>query len=194
MHKEIIEKIINESVHVHNLTHELIFDIEQAGRLMISALRAGKKILVCGNGGSAAEAQHFSSELIGKFEKERVALPAIALTTDGSNITAIGNDTGYEYVFSRQVEALGNEGDILVCLTTSDYSEENKHSMNLQNAFLVARKKNMRTILIGSIKSKKISEHVDVALKVNNEKTARIQEAHLLIVHILSNLIEEQLP
>ena len=107
--KEQIEKLIRESVESHQLTYQLVEDIEKTSLLLIKSLKQGGKILVCGNGGSAAEAQHFSSELIGKFEKERKALPAISLATDGSNLTAVGNDVGYEYVFSRQVEALGNE-------------------------------------------------------------------------------------
>ncbi len=191
--KEQIEKLIRESVESHQLTYQLVEDIEKTSLLLIKSLKQGGKILVCGNGGSAAEAQHFSSELIGKFEKERKALPAISLATDGSNLTAVGNDVGYEYVFSRQVEALGNENDVLVCLTTSDYNEIDKHSLNLKYAFIKAREKNMKTILLGSVKSKKIGEIVDVAIKVNHEKTARIQEVHLLIIHILTKLIEDSL-
>ncbi len=193
MVKELIKKIIDESVTVHNSTYELTSSIETAAQILVHSLEQGGKILICGNGGSAAEAQHFSSELIGKFEKDRPALPAIALTTDGSNITAVGNDTGFEFIFSRQVTALGNEGDVLVCLTTSDYDEDDNHSMNLKNAIMKAREKEMKTVLIGSIKSKKIGELVDVAIKVNNEKTARIQEMHLLIIHILTKIIEDNL-
>ena len=191
MHHEHIKELIDESIHVHTTAHELIPSIEMAADILVHSLQHGGKILICGNGGSAAEAQHFSSELIGKFEKERRALAGIALTTDGSTITAVGNDAGFEFVFLRQVEALGNEGDVLVCLTTSDYEDIDKHSMNLKNAIVKAREKGMKTILIGSIKSKKIGELVDTAIKVNNEKTARIQEVHLLIVHILTKIIEE---
>ena len=187
---DIIKESIDESVETHRLTHELISDIEKASKIILVSLKKGGKILVCGNGGSAAEAQHFSSELIGKFEKERRALAAISLTTDGSNLTAVSNDLGYEYVFSRQIEALGNEEDVLVCLTTSDFDDDG-HSLNLKHAIMKAKEKNMKTILLGSTKSKKIGEIVDIAIKVNHEKTARIQEVHLLIVHILTKIIEE---
>lgn len=190
---EIIHKLINDSIEVHKKVYENVEDIKRVSILMINCLKNCGKILICGNGGSVAEAQHFSSELIGKFEKERIALPGIALTTDGSNLTAVGNDSGYEYVFSRQIEALGKKNDVLICLTTSDYNEEDKHSLNLKNALLKAQEKNMKTVLMGSVKSKKIGEMVDVAIKINHHKTARIQEAHLLVIHILTKLIENSL-
>lgn len=191
--EDTIKEIVDESIKVHQLSYDLIENIKKAVEIIINSLKNGKKILVCGNGGSAAEAQHFSSELIGKFEKDRKSLASIALTTDSSILTAVGNDLGYEYVFSRQIEALGNENDVLVCLTSSDYDEKDKHSLNLKNAIMKAKEKNMNTILIGSVKSKKIGEIVDAAIKVNNQRTARIQEVHLLIIHILTKIIEDNL-
>lgn len=186
---EIIKELIDESIEAHKELINNIQDIQKAFDIIQHSLQNNKKILICGNGGSAAESQHFSAELIGKFEKERPSIPCISLTTDTSNLTSISNDTGFEHVFSRQLEGLGNEGDILIVLTTSDYNEV--HSLNLKNVIEKAKEKNMKTILLGSIKSEKIGELVDLAIKVNHKNTARIQECHLLILHILAKLIED---
>jgi len=188
--KKEIELIISQSKEAIENVSFLSELIEQSALEIIKSLKKGNKILICGNGGSAAESQHFAAELVGRFEKERLAIPCIALTTDTSNITSISNDSSFEYVFSRQIEALGNKDDILIILTSSDFNEDG-HSLNLKNAIIKAKEKNMKTILLGSIKSEKIGALVDIAIKVNHKNTARIQEGHLLILHILAKLIED---
>ena len=119
----IIKKIIDDSVETHKLVHGFNEEIEKAAEVIINALRNGNKVMACGNGGSASQAQHFTGELVGKFEKEKKALAGIALTTDTGNMTAIGNDTDFNLVFRRQIEALGRKGDVLVCFSTSGNSQ-----------------------------------------------------------------------
>lgn len=168
----------------------LVQDIAKAAQLMIKALKAGNKILSCGNGGSAADAQHFSSELLNRFEMERPALPAIALTTDTSTLTSIANDYAYNRVFAKQIEALGQQGDILLAISTSG------NSANVSEAITAARAKGISTIAFtgrdgGSI-AKQLSAN-DVEIRVPSDITARIQEVHLLIIHCLCDQIDQQL-
>lgn len=159
--------------------------IENAAKILIDAIKGGNKILVCGNGGSAAQAQHFSAELVGRFEAERNAMPAISLTTDTSNITALGNDYGFDYVFKRQVEALGKDGDVLFCLSTSG------NSKNLIDAIPEARRKNMRVINLLGKDGGKMKGLGDLDLIVDSNNTARIQECHLLTIHMLAKILED---
>lgn len=186
-----IKEMINDSIETHKLVYNNINEIEQAVKLIINAVRQGNKVLSCGNGGSAGQAQHFSAELVGRFENERFSIPSISLTTDTSNITAIGNDYGFEYVFKRQVESLGKPGDILIILTTSDYNEDNNHSMNLKLALDKAKEIEMKTIGLLSIRSSKIGNLVDIPIKIHSNNTARTQECHILILHIIAKLIED---
>lgn len=165
--------------------------IARAAKTLVTSLRTGHTIFIFGNGGSAAEAQHFAAELVGRFERDRRALAAIALTTDTSILTAQANDSGYESVFSRQIEGLARRGDVVVGMTTSDISPG--HSENIFNGFKAARKKGCRTIGLFSQKTKKLLRHVDVAVIVPDDNTARIQEAHLAVLHIVSKIIEEAL-
>lgn len=159
---------------------------------LFEAIVTNNKILIFGNGGSAAQAQHFAAELVCQFEKKRRAIPAIALTTDTSVITAQGNDYGFDSVFSRQIEALCQPGDVVIGLTTSDV-HHNGHSRNIFNAFGEAQKRSAKRIGLFSSKTKNLVNFVDVAILVPSENTALIQEAHLAIIHMLCGQIEKSL-
>jgi len=162
-------------------------DIEHCAQLMCATLRNGGKILVMGNGGSAADAQHFAAELVGRFLKNRAALPAIAMTTDTSILTAVANDFGYDQVFRRQVEALANPSDVVVGISTSGNSE------NVQLALDLAKEHECSTVAFLGRDGGTIAPRVDKALTVAVDDTPRIQEAHLTIIHILCDLIESEL-
>ncbi len=159
--------------------------IEYCLKLIWEALKVGKKVLVCGNGGSAADAQHFAAELVGRFENERRGFPSIALTCDSSALTAIGNDYGFERIFARQVEALATVGDVLVALSTSG------NSPNIISAVMKARKIGCRTIGMTGASGKKLASLCDAAVLVPSSRTARIQEAHITIIHIWCEMIDE---
>lgn len=163
-----------------------------AGKLIKKTIDSGNKILIFGNGGSAAQAQHFAAELVCKFERERRALPAIALTTDSSILTAQSNDDGFETVFSRQIEALCQPGDLVIGLTTSD-SDISGHSYNIYNAFSVAREKRAKSIGLFSQKTKNLLPLVDVSIIVPADNTALIQEVHQTVIHLLCSLVESEL-
>jgi D-sedoheptulose 7-phosphate isomerase len=155
--------------------------------LMHQALSSGKKVLACGNGGSAADAQHFAAELVGRFERERQELPAIALTTDSSILTAIGNDYSYEVIFSKQVRALGQAGDVLLGISTSG------NSGNVIAAINAAHEKGMSVIAFTGKDGGKIGQllkSTDVHLCVPADRTARIQETHLLLLHCLCDGVD----
>ncbi len=178
-----------QTITEHIATIETLRDmapmIEDAVTALIETLQKGGKILVCGNGGSAADAQHFAAELVGRFEAERKGLPAIALTTDTSILTAIGNDYGFERVFSRQVSALGATGDILIGISTSG------NSRNVLEAVGSAKRIGMKTIGLLGGNGGKLAEAVDTAIVVRNPRTARIQEAHILLLHYWAGRIEQ---
>ena len=164
--------------------------IEQGSQMMVNALLSEGKILTCGNGGSAGDAQHFSSELLNRFERERPSLPAIALTTDASTITSIANDYSYEEVFSQQIRALGQPGDILLAISTSG------NSANVMQAIQAAHDREMHVVALtgrdgGAMASLLMPE--DVEIRVPARSTARIQEVHLLAIHCLCDLIDRQL-
>ncbi|SEI40675.1 D-sedoheptulose 7-phosphate isomerase [Allopseudospirillum japonicum] len=164
--------------------------IELASQMMVQALVNDGKILSCGNGGSAADAQHFSSELLNRFERERPSLPALALTTDASTLTSIANDYDYSEVFSKQILALGHPGDILLAISTSG------NSANVVRAIKAAHERDMQVIALtgrdgGSIAS--ILAADDCEIRVPHKITARIQEVHLLVIHCLCDLIDHQL-
>ncbi len=164
--------------------------IEYAAQLIVNALLDDKKVLCCGNGGSAGDAQHFSSEMLNRFERERPALPAIALTTDTSTITSIANDYHFDDIFAKQLRALGQAGDILLAYTTSG------NSGNIVKAIAVAHEKEMNVIALtgkdGGAVATLLSEG-DVEIRIPSVSTARIQEVHLLISHCLCDLIDYQL-
>ena len=142
-------------------------------------LDKGKKILICGNGGSAADSQHIATELVVRLKTKRKALPAIALTTDSSILTAAGNDFGFKYIFSRQVEALGNAGDLLVCISTSG------KSANILEAAKVAKKQRLKVMSLTGKAANPLSKLAHTAISVPSSETQRIQEAHITILHVL---------
>ena len=170
--------------------NELIEPIVIAGNLLVKTLLNGGKILTCGNGGSAADAQHFSAELLNRFEKERPGLPAIALTTDSSTLTAIANDYSYEEVFSKQIRAIGNSSDLLLAISTSGSSS------NILSAVRAAHERDMSVIGLTGRSGGKMAEifnHTDIEIRAPSERTARIQEVHLLVIHCLCDFIDTQL-
>jgi D-sedoheptulose 7-phosphate isomerase len=164
--------------------------IVAAGDCMSSSLLKEGKILSCGNGGSAGDAQHFSSELLNRFEMERPGLPAMALTTDSSTITSIANDYAYEDIFSKQIRALGHKNDVLLAISTSGNSE------NINRAIIAAHEREMRVVALsgrdGGQMASVLSED-DIEIRVPANRTARIQEVHLLVIHCICDLIDSTL-
>ncbi len=159
----------------------------EVAKVASSTIKANKKIMLCGNGGSAADSQHIAAEFIGRFEKERKSIAAIALTTDTSALTAIGNDYGYEEIFSRQVEGLGQSGDLLIGISTSG------NSKNVVKALEVAKKKGICTVaLVGDKPNGVIQTIADYVLVAPSENTARIQECHILMMHTICQLVESE--
>ena len=161
--------------------------LQQVANLCIEALKKQHKIILIGNGGSAADAQHIAAELVGRFAYDRAALPAMALTTDTSILTAVGNDYGYEQIFSRQIEGVGCAGDVLIAYSTSG------HSKNILNAVTTAQAKNIACAGLTGANSSPLYSVCDYTLQVPSTEVARIQEVHLKIGHILCGLIEQTL-
>ncbi|MDP3696595.1 MAG: D-sedoheptulose 7-phosphate isomerase [Candidatus Taylorbacteria bacterium] len=163
---------------------DFINELERTGIRMTTALKMGRKILIAGNGGSAADAQHFAAELAGQFVHNRKGLPVIALTTNASITTAIGNDFGYEHVFSRQIEGLGHPGDIFIGISTSG------NSLNLVQAMDEAKKIGMVTIGLLGKDGGQIKDFCDLKLIVPSQNTQHIQESHIMIIHELCSLVD----
>ncbi|MCM8791753.1 MAG: D-sedoheptulose 7-phosphate isomerase [Candidatus Omnitrophica bacterium] len=181
-----IKGIIQESIKVkEELLREQIFNINQAALVIISSLKKGGKVIIFGNGGSAADSQHIVAELIGRFKIDRKPLPAIALTTNTSSLTALANDYGYETVFQKQIEALGDKRDVAIGISTSGKAK------SVINGIITAKKIGMKTISLTGKRGIYFAKLTDVSIIVPSEITARIQEAHVVIGHILSELIEE---
>ena len=178
------QKAVREAAACSASLIELEPALETAGAWCVEALHAGRKVLTCGNGGSAAEAQHLSSELVGKYLHDRPALTAISLNADGVLLTAIGNDYGYDQVFARQVRGLGKAGDILVVFTSSG------NSPNLLRALETARELGLRSIAFLGRGGGKAKDLADCVLMVPHAVTARIQESHLFLLHALMDRIE----
>ena len=174
-HRNIIQKVIEN----------LSGDIETACGVTVAALKDGKKVLIAGNGGSAADAQHIAAELSGRFVKERKALPGIALTVDTSALTAIANDYGYNRVFSRQVEALAQPGDLFIGISTSG------NSQGILNAFETARAFGCKTLGLSGHDGGKMNGLCDLNIVVPSDVTARIQEMHILIGHIMCKAVDD---
>ena len=187
MKEEIKAQLRNHCEVMTALERELTPQIESAVLLLVGAFREGNKILVMGNGGSAADAQHFVAEMVGRFKLERRALPGLALTTDSSILTAIGNDYGFDCVFSRQIEANAVSGDVVVGISTSG------NSPNVQKALEVAAEKGCRTIALLGRDGGSIKEVADLSLIVPSHDTPRIQEGHIAIIHIICDLVEKTL-
>ena len=168
----------------------LVEPTAQAAELLLACLMNDGRFLICGNGGSAADAQHFAAEMTGRFEKERMELAAIALTTDTSALTAIGNDYGFEHIFSKQVRALGRAGDVLVGISTSG------NSANVIEAIKAAHERDMRVIALTGRDGGKIAamlQDSDILLNVPYPRTARIQENHILLIHAICDCIDTML-
>ena len=184
-----VAREFSESLEVNRLSAAaLAAPVASAAELMLHSLRNGGKVLSCGNGGSAADAQHFASELLNRFESERASLPAVALTTDSSTLTSIANDRDYSEVFSRQIDGLGRPGDILLAISTSGASP------NITAAVAAARRAGMRVVALtgrdGGPLARALVEG-DVELRVPHTRTARIQEIHLLVIHCLCRLLDD---
>ncbi|WP_345986063.1 D-sedoheptulose 7-phosphate isomerase [Sulfurimonas sp. HSL-1656] len=173
------QKILNDDA--------LLNTIEAAATACVEAYRRGNKTLLAGNGGSAADAQHIAAELVGRYGFDRPSIPSLALTTDTSNLTAIGNDYGYDKVFSRQLEGMGVEGDIFFGISTSG------NSQNIVNAFESAKAKGITTVALVGRDGGKMGQMADIAIIVPSNATPRIQESHILIGHIICDVIEKEL-
>ncbi|MDA9368525.1 D-sedoheptulose 7-phosphate isomerase [Flavobacteriaceae bacterium] len=183
----IIRTHFNEHAKVVAALEDIVVDIAAAGQLCAEALAAGHRIYLCGNGGSASDAQHIAAELIGRFVGERRALPAIALNTDTSALTAIANDYGYDHVYVRQVEGLCQAGDVLIGISTSG------QSANVNSAVVAAQALGCKTVALSGKGGGVLRGLVDAAVVVPSDVTARIQECHILIGHVLCDLIEQNL-
>jgi len=171
-----------------NKTIEIMQEhLAEASTLAVETLKSGNKILLCGNGGSAADAQHIAAELVGRYKSERRGLPAIALTTDTSALTAISNDYGYDRVFDRQVEALANKGDLLIGISTSG------NSANILSALQAAKDLGCNTLGMSGKDGGKMNDICDINLIVPSDDTPRIQEMHILLGHTICQIIDNEL-
>ena len=186
--KELIKQNFDESIAAKQKAAEFIQpSVEKAINILATAFKSGNKILICGNGGSAADSQHFAAEFTGRYEMERTPLPAIALTTDTSALTAIGNDYSFDVIFSKQVEALGSNGEVLLGISTSG------NSGNVIKAIEVAHAKGMKIITLTGKDGGKIAKllkDTDVNICVPVNRTARIQEVHLLVLHTICDAVD----
>ncbi len=166
---------------------DLINKIEDVAQKCVALYRGNNKTILAGNGGSAADAQHIAAELVGRYGFDRPSIPSLALTTDTSNLTAIGNDYGYDQVFSRQLEGMGQEGDIFIGISTSG------NSVNIIKAFESAKKKGIFTVALTGRDGGAMAKMADIALVVPSDATPRIQESHILIGHIICDIIEKEI-
>ena len=170
---------------IQHLLESSVPAIERSGQMICDALTSGRKILLCGNGGSAADAQHIAAELVGCYEKQRRSWPAVALTTDTSALTAVSNDLGYEEVFARQVAGLAHAGDVLVAISTSGKSP------NVLVAAERARELGCKTIALTGATSEPLGALCDVVMAVPSRRTARVQEAHITIGHLWCEMVDQ---
>ena len=166
---------------------ELVATIAKVSEILVASLQQGNKVILFGNGGSAADAQHIAAELVGRFAFDRPALPALALSVNSSCVTAIGNDYGFDQVFSRQIEALAKAGDVAVGISTSG------NSPNVAKAVLTARQMGLRTVGLTGASGGTLAKSAEFCICVPSEDTPRIQECHILIGHILSELVEKEI-
>mgnify|MGYP001581393434 FL=1 len=185
--QNLIKSMIKESAETKGSVQELSPQIEKSVQLIINALKNNKKILIAGNGGSAAMSSHIAAEFVGRYKIERRGLPAIALASDLAAITAIGNDFGFDKIFERQIETLGKEGDVFIALSTSG------NSKNLIKAVEAAKKLNVHVIGLLGKDGGKLKNTSSVEIVVPSNNTPRIQEAHLMILHIICELAEKEL-
>lgn len=186
--RETVIELLEESAELKKMMAQDIPDIiANAAKMIIDVYKAGGKVLLIGNGGSAADAQHIATELVGRFKMERAGLPAIALTTDTSLLTALANDYGYENVFSRQLESLASDRDVLIAISTSG------NSLNILKAVQAAKSKKIKTIGLTGRSSGILKNLADITIKVPSDNIARIQEAHITVGHIICELVENEL-
>ena len=184
--KDQIKKSYETKQEIYN-NNDLLSKIEDVAKRCVALYQGDKKTILAGNGGSAADAQHIAAELVGRYGFDRPSIPSLALTTDTSNLTAIGNDYGYDQVFSRQLEGMGQEGDIFIGISTSG------NSANIIKAFHSAKAKGITTVALTGRDGGEMAQLADVALIVPSNSTPRIQESHILIGHILCDIIEKEI-
>ncbi|HSY99742.1 MAG TPA: D-sedoheptulose 7-phosphate isomerase [Terriglobales bacterium] len=185
-----VTELIEASIEVKQSllrSQEVVLTIAKVSAILVDALKQGNKALLFGNGGSAADAQHMAAELVGRFAFDRPALPALALSVNSSCVTAIGNDYGFDRVFSRQLEALGRPGDVAIGISTSG------NSLNVQHAMSAAKKIGLHTVALTGRIGGNLSKLVDHCICVPSNETPRIQECHILIGHIISELVEREI-
>lgn len=186
----LIQDILAANLRVHTAMQEdaeLVWGISRAARMIRDAFESGHRLLTIGNGGSAADAQHFAAEFVGRYRIERRALPALALTANTSTLTAVGNDYAFADVFTRQVEAFAQPGDVLVCISTSG------NSQNVLRAALLAGGLHVKTIGLTGAEGDKLCKCVDLCLRVPSTETPRIQEAHSFILHAIAEIVESEI-
>ena len=185
-----VNDLLSNSLQEHIATMQQLLQsslpkIEESGQMICDALTAGKKILICGNGGSAADAQHIAAELVGYYENRRRAWPAIALTTDTSALTAVSNDLGFEHVFARQVAGLAQPGDVLIAISTSGKSK------NVLRAIETAKESDCRIVALVGTSSDTLALLCDVVVSIPASRTSRIQEAHITIGHLWCEMVDQ---
>jgi D-sedoheptulose 7-phosphate isomerase len=186
-HADLVAQMLAEAARLHGASTSAAGPAAEAAEAMVTSLRGGGRILACGNGGSAADAQHFAAELVGRFERERAALAAIALTTDTSILTALANDYDFARVFARQVEALGRPGDVLLGISTSGASA------NVLAAFAAARAGGVTTVALTGRDGGAVGAAADIHINVPAASTARVQEVHRTLLHAVCALVEREL-
>ena len=182
-----IKQIVKESSEVISSINQISHDISKSIKMLQECLEANRKIILFGNGGSAADAQHIAAEFIGRFNRERPSIPAIALTTDSSIITSVGNDYSFDSIFSRQCEGLVNEGDVVIAISTSG------NSRNVLEGVKMAKKKNAKIIGLLGNSGGMIASSTDIPIIVNSSSTPRIQEGHRVISHIICEAVEKKI-
>ena len=187
MKSAIIKEFLAHQETIAKVIETMQGPLEEASKIAVETLKNGNKILLCGNGGSAADAQHIAAELVGRYKSDRRGLPAIALTTDTSALTSIGNDYGYDRVFDRQVEALANKGDLIIGISTSG------NSQNVVNALKQGKKTGCKTLGFSGAGGGAMDELCDINLIVPSNNTPRIQETHILFGHIICQIIDDNM-
>jgi len=184
---DVVARTLAEAARLHADAQSAVAPTAAAAESMVAALRGGGKILVCGNGGSAADAQHFAAELVGRFERERRAIASVALTTDTSILTAIANDYAYTRVFARQIEAIGRAGDLLLAISTSG------GSANVVEALAAAKAAGLTTVALTGRDGGLLGAAADIHINVPSPSTARVQEVHRTLLHAMCELVEREL-
>lgn len=182
--ESVFSRALESHIELFSRLIELEGDIERACDFIVASFKSGGKLMLCGNGGSAGDSQHLAAEFLGRFKKERVPLPAIALTTDSSTLTCIGNDYSFGEIFSRQVAGLGRAGDCLIAISTSGNSE------NVLQAVITANKLGIKTIGMVGASGGRLRQSCDLCIAVPSSVTAHIQEAHIMIGHVICGQVE----